>query len=39
MPFIARKATIRPTIVYIRSFKRRSFKSKKPKEMARLKEI
>jgi hypothetical protein len=39
MPSIARRAIIRPIIVYIRSFKRRSFKSKKLKEKARLKEI
>jgi hypothetical protein len=39
VPSIARRATIRPTVVYIRSSRRRSFKSKKPKEKAKLKEI
>jgi hypothetical protein len=39
VPFIARRAIIRPTIVCIRSSRLRSFKSKKPKEKAKLKEM
>jgi hypothetical protein len=39
MPFAARKAIIKPIVVCIKSSKRKSFKSKKPKEKAKLKEM
>jgi hypothetical protein len=39
VPSAARRATIRPTVVCIRSSKRKSFKSRKPKEKERLKEM
>jgi hypothetical protein len=39
MPSIARRATIKPIVICIKSFKRKWFKSKKQKEKARPKEM
>jgi hypothetical protein len=39
VPFAVRRAIIKPTVAYIRSSKHKSFRSRKPKEKAKLKEM